>query len=648
MTTMYEPEGFAETIFRQRYAISENETYFQACERVANHVAQAENGKRDKWTNRFIEVMAENRFIPGGRIWYGSGRAKGQLLNCFVVPTADSREGWAKAVSDMLIISGTGGGVGMNFSPIRPRGTPIRGTGGEATGSVSLMEVINQTGEVIKAGGGRRTALMMCLRYDHADILEFMNRKFNKLDLNPETVKETVRDAFPNLPPADLERVVELFSAENEDIFKHLIKHELDMRLKNANVSVLVDDEFFEKVKNDENIEFNWRNKEVGTIPAKEIWDMIVLNSYTSGEPGILNEGLANKMNNIHYHKPLISTNPCGEIWLEEYGCCDLGAINLSSHLLPDRSDFDWDKLADTALVGVRFLDDVLDVNTYPTPEIEANCREVRRIGLGIMGLGHSLIMLGLRYDSSEGRRKVEQLFNFLKKKSYEASTYLAVERGAFEAFDADKFLESGFCKTLTKGTRAKIREYGMRNCAVLTIAPTGTTSIVAGTSSGIEPVFAAGYKRRYYADSDDSNERVLQEEVVIDPLFTELYQQGVDVSAFVSAHEISVEDHLRIQVSVQKHIDNAVSKTINIPNDYDIEKYSQLLLKYAPQLKGTTVYRSGSRGNEPLVPLSASEAVEYIEANESIIGTAQSDCPSGVCEISDAPTSDEAKVVAE
>ena len=197
-------------------------------------------------------------------------------------------------------------------------------------------------------------------------------------------------------------------------------------------------------------------------------------------------------------------------------------------------------------------------------------------------------------------------------------------------------FLQSGFCKTLNKGTRAKIREYGMRNCAVLTIAPTGTTSIVAGTSSGIEPVFAAGYKRRYYANSEDSNERVLKEEVVIDPLFESLYQQGIDVSAFVSAHEISVEDHLKIQVSVQKHIDNAVSKTINIPNDYDIDKYSELLLKYAPQLKGTTVYRSGSRGNEPLVPLSATEAVEYIEANDLIIGTAQSDCPSGVCELSE------------
>ena len=156
---------------------------FKPVKELRNHVAQAENGKREQWAERFTEVMSHNRFIPGGRIWYGSGRAKGQLLNCFVVPTADSREGWAKAVSDMLIISGTGGGVGMNFSPIRPRGTPIQGTGGEATGAVSLMEVINQTGEVIKAGGGRRTALMMCLRYDHADILEFMNRKFNRLDL---------------------------------------------------------------------------------------------------------------------------------------------------------------------------------------------------------------------------------------------------------------------------------------------------------------------------------------------------------------------------------------------------------------------------------------------------------------------------------
>ena len=173
---MYQPEGFAHTIFTQRYALNNTESWADACERVSNYVAAAENGNRQKWATRFTEVLQNNLFMPGGRIWYGSGRMKGQLLNCFVVPSVDSREGWGKTVSDMLIISGTGGGVGINFTPIRPRGTPIRGTGGEATGAVSLMEVINQTGEVIKAGGGRRTALMQCLRYDHADIMEFLNK----------------------------------------------------------------------------------------------------------------------------------------------------------------------------------------------------------------------------------------------------------------------------------------------------------------------------------------------------------------------------------------------------------------------------------------------------------------------------------------
>ena len=382
------------------------------------------------------------------------------------------------------------------------------------------------------------------------------------------------------------------------------------------------------------------RNKELSRIPAREIWDIIVHNSWESGEPGILNEGLANEMNNIWYHQPLISTNPCGEIWLEPYGCCDLGAINLSQMLLEDSSDINWDLLADTVILGVRFLDNVLDVNNYPTIEIEKNCHTVRRIGLGVMGLGHCLIKLGLKYNSAEGRKKVEQIFNFIKKGAYEASTYLAVERGPFPAFKSQEFLDSGFCKTLQKGLRKKIREYGIRNCALLTIAPTGTTSIVAATSSGIEPVFAPGYERLYYANSEDSNERVLKQEIVIDPLFESLWASGVDLKSFVSAHEISVEDHMRMQVCVQKHIDNAVSKTINIPHDYDIEKYGNVLLKYAPMMKGTTVYRSGSRGNEPLTPITVEQAVEYLEKKQDtlVIGAAQSDCPSGVCEISDIP----------
>ena len=629
---MYELTGFADTIFQQRYAISSSETWEQACERVANHVAAAENGGREKWADRFKTSIRNNLFVPGGRIWYGSGRMKGQLLNCFVIPSEDSREGWGKTVNDMMVISGTGGGVGINFSHLRPRGASIRGTGGESTGAVSLMEVINQVGEVIKAGGGRRTALMQCLRYDHPDVLEFLNKKFNKVELNESNLSEVLLAAFPNLPQEDIDSIINTYNCDNTEIVKSLVKYQLDQRLKNANVSVLVDDEFFSMIENDEEICLEWGNREMGCIQARDIWDIIVNNSWESGEPGILNEGLANKQNNIWYHKPLISTNPCGEIWLESYGCCDLGAINLANHIKGD--DIDWDLLADSVTVGVRFLDNVLDVNIYPLKEIERNCHNVRRIGLGVMGLGHALIKLGLRYDNGDGRRKVDRIFNFIKKKAYEASTYIAVEKGSFPAFDANKFLESGFCQTLTKGIRGKIREYGIRNCALLTIAPTGTTSILSSTSSGIEPVFSPGYKRRYFSDSNGSNDRVIEEEIVIDPLFQHLHESEVDLGSFVSAHDISVEDHLRMQVTVQKHIDNAVSKTINIPEDYPVEKYGELLLKYAPLCKGTTVYRSGSRGNEPLVPLSVKEAIKHITDSKTIVGTIDSDCPSGICEM--------------
>jgi len=220
---MYQPTNFADTIFRQRYALNHEESWEDACERVAKHISSAENGNRDKWSSRFKDVMVSNRFVPGGRIWYGSGRLKGQLLNCFVVPADDSREGWGKTVSDMLVISGTGGGVGINFSPIRPRGTPIRGTGGQATGAVSLMEVINQTGEVIKAGGGRRTALMQCLRYDHADIMEFLSKKFNRFELTEENTKQLIMETYPNLPSDSLDEILDNYDEGVENVIRTLV-----------------------------------------------------------------------------------------------------------------------------------------------------------------------------------------------------------------------------------------------------------------------------------------------------------------------------------------------------------------------------------------------------------------------------------------
>jgi ribonucleoside-diphosphate reductase alpha chain len=586
----FHPVGLGETIFKQRYARSDAESWEAACDRVATHVAQAENGSREKWRGRFYGKLSEGLFVPGGRIWYGSGRAKGQLLNCFVVPTDDSREGWGQTVKDMLIISGTGGGVGTNYSPIRPRGTPIKGTGGEATGAVSLMEIINQTGEVIKAGGGRRTALMMCLRYDHADIMEFLNAKL------------------------DLER------------------------LNNANVSVLVDDEFFKQVQNNEDIVLKFRDRPIldeegveRTIPAQELWDKIIQNSYESAEPGILNIGLANRMNNIHYYKPLIATNPCGEIWLESYGCCCLGAVNLAQHI--EDGEMNWEGLADTVNVGVRLLDNVLDVNQYPIKEIEINCQKVRRIGLGIMGLGHALVKMGYKYGSEEGNAQVDKIMKFIKERAYEASTFLAVERGPFEAYN-ENFLNSGFVKTLPRRIKQNIREHGVRNCALLTIAPTGTTSMVMGTSSGIEPIFAPGYIRRYYDSDNKSNDRILKEEIVVDPLFKEIYEGGADMNSFVATENLSVRNHMEVQAVCQKHIDNSISKTINIPKDYAIDDYGDLMLEFGPQLKGMTVYRQGSRGNEPLTPITVEQAIEYLDKEEAIEGAAATDCPSGICEI--------------
>ena len=647
----YVPSGLANTIFKQRYAYSKDESWDEACSRVARHIASAEeNGNRSKWEKRFYSALRNGYFVPGGRIWYASGRPKGQLLNCFVVPTDDSREGWGKTVSDMLVISGTGGGVGINFSSIRPRGMPIGGSGNGATGSTSLMEVIDQVGDVIKAGGGRRTALMMCLDYDHGDLREFLYKKFNRVGAvdtkNPQLPK-MLKEYFPDLPEASVKEILNALEEDENSaiILQHLIKYQREKILKNANVSVCVDDAFFDAIHNDEEIIMKWRGKEVDRIKATELWGILVQNAWESGEPGILNSGLANKMNNIWYHTPLVSTNPCGEIWLEPFGCCDLGSINLAKHVNEEGTDFDWVKLNDTITMGVRFLDNVLDVNIYPLAEIEKNSQDVRRIGLGVMGLAHSLVLMGRRYDDEEGREKVNELFDFIKNRAYESSTYLAAEKGPFPVFDSEKFLQSGFCSGLSLRIREKVREYGIRNCAMLTIAPTGTRSMLAATSSGIEPIFACGYKRRYFANSESTEMVELVEQIVVDPIFEELYRSGAPVDAFVSAHEVDVESHLKIQAICQKHIDNAVSKTLNIPNDYPLDKLKALLLEYAPVLKGTTVYRSGSRSNEPLVPISANEAIAHLEESaQSTLSekdaalleeaTENNACPKGVCEI--------------
>jgi len=582
MTSAYEPEGFALDIFKKRYTIHENETWDEACWRVANHVSMAEKGEDiARFKEEAHQMLSTNLFMPGGRIWYGSGRAKGQLLNCFVVPTDDSREGWGQTVSDMIVISGVGGGVGMNCSPIRPRGSSINGSGGTATGAVSLMEIVNAAGEVIKGGGGRRTALMFCLELSHGDLLEFLDKK---LDL---------------------------------------------AKLNNANVSIVFDrnpEEFFELVKNDGEFEFKHRGQVIGKTSARELWKRVVKNTLTGGEPGLLNGWYANRMNNLWYWKSLISTNPCGEIWMSEYDCCCLGSLVLP-RFIGKNNKIDWTLLRDTIGKAVRFLDNILSVNVYPMKEIAENCKSIRRIGLGIIGLHDVLLMKDMEYNSPEGLELVDKLLKSIKNYAYEASVELAIEKGPFPIFEPDKFLKSNFVKTLKPTIRKKIREDGLRNCAILTIAPTGTTSLVCGCTSGIEPMFAPAYERKYWDDEERKTE------VVVHPLLKRFINEGRDVSHFQGTYEIPLEDHFEMQRVCQKHIDNAVSKTINVMPGTPADELSDALIEYFPELKGTTIYPEGSRENQPLTPISLDEAVKYVDKSKSEATTLDM-CKDGKCDI--------------
>ncbi len=576
----YEPAGLSHEIFKKRYALHEGESWGDACLRVGSHIATAEAGEQvPRYREAFTSLLRKNLFVPGGRIMYGSGRPKGQLMNCFVIPTGDSREAWGKSVSDMIVICGTGGGLGVNGSPIRPRGTTISGTGGHATGSVSLFEIINAAGEVIKAGGGRRTALMFALALSHGDIMEFLDKK---LDLD---------------------------------------------QLNNANVSVWFDEnpeEFFKLVRADAELPLKFRDKVIGKASAKAIWAKIIANALKSGEPGVLNGYLFNKMSNIWYHSPIICTNPCGEIGLIANDVCCLGALVLPRFVIND--EICWPLLAEAVKLGVRFLDNVISVNNYPLPEIQATANDIRRIGLGVMGLHDLLLLMGLKYSSPKGLELVDKVMAFIKVRAYEASIELAKEKGAFPRFQAEPFLKGGFAKTLKPTLRDAIREFGIRNCALLTIAPTGTTSMVSGVTSSLEPMFAPAYRRKF-RDGD-----VLKEEIVIHPLLKQFIESGRSVKHFQGAMDLSLRNHFEIQEACQRHLDNACSKTINLPKGTSAQELSELYMEFLPVLKGVTVYPDGSREDQPLTPLPLEEAIRLVK--EAKVAADEGKCRSGVCEI--------------
>jgi len=579
----YEPVDFSKTIFQGRYTITPEETWPEACLRVARQGALAETpDKVSTYSDKFNTVLVKNLFVPGGRIWHNSGRNNPQLLNCFVLTNQlDSKEGWGGITREMVITSMTGGGCGIDFSDVRPDGAAINGQAGFCPGPVELMDMINGCGKPVKAGGSRRVALMFSLDLDHPDVNKFLDAKL------------------------------------------------VQGRLALANVSVRSKKtkEFIKAVKEDGTIELGWKGKYKTSVSARALWDKIVKNAYNSAEPGFLNWELALSESNIYYIEDLVTTNPCGEIAMSSYDACCLGHLVLFRFVKEDGS-VDWPLLADTVRTGVRFLDNILSVNTYPLAEMKDKVNRLRRIGLGVTGFADMLTLMGLRYGSEDAVKFTDKLMRFISKQAYEASVMLAVEKGAFPACDPAKHVESGFMKRMPHKIRSLVAEHGIRNCAILTIAPTGTVSILSeNCSSGIEPMFAPAYERRFWVGDQR------QTEVVVHPLFKKFMDAGKSVEHFVGARDLSVRDHMEMQKVIQKHIDNAVSKTINIPEDYPMEEVGELWLEYLPYLKGTTFYRENSRGyvdengklrEPPLLAMSLEEAKEKYK--DGVVGS-EADC---------------------
>ncbi len=611
--------SLGQEIFESRYAYPGEKSWVDRSRVMANVVASAEKDEdKERVEKRFFDSLVMGDFIPGGRIIFGAGRNgnKHNLLNCYVIVPEDSVDSIGQTVSDMYKISCAGGGVGFNVSKIRPKGDNIGSVSNSAPGAVSVLKMINEVGEHVRAGKNRRTALMGILNITHPDILEFLHVKLNKGELTNFNISVAVTNDFIESVEANEDWV---FSFGNKKYNTYsLIMYDVNGVDKGQiRVPAISEDDALNRANNFYKEAWTDTFKVIGKkdYKAKEIWDLIWKNSVESGDPGIYNIDLANSYTNVSYFERLDSTNPCGEISLPSYGNCCLGNINLSNMVLEDNTDVDWKRLAKTIRMGVRFLDNVLTVNNFPVPECKTVGERSRRIGLGVTGLHYMLIKLGIKYGSDKCIEFLDRLFSTIKEESYLQSVYLAKDKAPFPAFDSVKYLKEDFSKSLTARTRMLIKRHGIRNAVMLTIPPCGTISMLMGVSTGIEPIFSAMYLRRYRSGN------VWKEQLVIDPLFDRYFSEGKNIHNFVGAYDVSPEDHMRVQATIQKHIDSCISKTINLPETATASELNDVVVDYMPYLKGLTVYRAGSKGNEPLkaIPLTQENIDKYMTSREGV-----------------------------
>ena len=527
-------------ILRARYLMRNEEGEFLDKEpadlfrRVAGTIASAEKTKkeRDRWTEKFFDAMMSRDFLPNSPTLTGAGRDM-CLSACFVLPIEDSLDSIFETVKNAALVHKEGGGTGFDFSRLRPKGSFVKKTQGIASGPVSFLRVIDSATEAVKQGGTRRGANMGILRVDHPDIEEFIRMKIDGKSVN------------------------------------------------NFNISVAATDVFMEAVKTDGSYDIfdPYHKKVVARKKARPIFDLIVESAWAVGDPGLVFIDRINAHNPTQGLGPIRATNPCGEQPLHEYESCNLGSINLGHFYSPRAKDlFDWEPFGRMIGLAVRFLDNVIEVNKYPLPQIEQITRANRRIGLGVMGWADLLLQMKIRYDSPAAIKLVEKIMAFMRKESMAASARLAEERGSFP----------NIAQSVYRGKK-------MRNATTLTIAPTGTISRIAGCSSSIEPVFAFEF-----------TSKIIDGEIKdVHPIYAEWKSAHPKDSLpeyFRTAHEISPEWHIRTQAAFQKHVDNSVSKTINFPNKASVKDVEKAyLLAYELDTKGITIYRDGSRAEQVL-----------------------------------------------
>ncbi|MGB6054060.1 MAG: adenosylcobalamin-dependent ribonucleoside-diphosphate reductase, partial [Burkholderiaceae bacterium] len=572
------PQEISREVLLEKYAKDGETGIEQVLARVATALAEAEPAKQRKARGAEFLWALQNGFIPAGRIASAAGTGlQTTLINCFVQPVGDSiteqqggKPGIYTALAQAAETMRRGGGVGYNFSAIRPKGARVKGTGSSASGPISYMRVFDRSCETVESAGARRGAQMAVLNVAHPDIIDFITAKQEKGQLNNFNVSVGVSDAFMRAVEADGEFQLAHAAEPNDDI-KRAGAHRRD--------------------------DGKWVYR---TLPAREVWDLIMQSTYAAAEPGVLYLDRINAENNLAYCETIDATNPCGEQPLPDYGCCCLGSINLTACVeapFADGARFDFSKLEKVAKIAVRMLDNVLTATRWPLEEQAREAAAKRRIGLGFTGLGDALIMLGVRYDSAAGRELAADIARAMRDAAYRASVELAAERGAFALFDAERYLHSGFASRLPQDIQEAIRRHGIRNSHLTSIAPTGTISLAFAdnASNGIEPAFSWFYNRvKRMADGSK------KDYTVEDHAYRVYRALGHDVEqlppAFVSALEISATDHMLMMAAVAPYVDAAISKTVNVPEDYPYDDFRDLYLQAWHQgLKGITTYRPNS-----------------------------------------------------